>query len=102
MEKGYNEVSRVRNIVENTGQILDDLDEQFCKQTGLTKLDMEFLFVAIGLQIAWQYLLTKFPQRLDDQTVAKSTAGHSEEHSNRQHRYYNPLLEEIITSPSTF
>lgn len=73
LEKGYNEASRVRNIVENTGQILDDLDEQFCRQTGLTKLDMGFLFVAIGLQIVRQYLLTKFPQRLDDQTAAKST-----------------------------
>lgn len=27
LKKGYNEASRVRNIVENTGQILDDLDE---------------------------------------------------------------------------
>lgn len=102
IEKGYNEASRVRSVVENTGQILDDLDEQFCKQTGLTKIDMGFLFVAIGLQIARQYLLTNFPQRLDDQTAAKSTDGHGEEHSNRQHRYYNPSLDEIITNPVPF
>ena len=101
-EKGYSEASRVRNVVENTGKILYDLDEQFCRQTGLTKLDMGFLFVAIGLQIARQYLLTKFPQRLDDQSAAKSTAGHGEEHSNRQHRYYNPSLDEIITNPVPF
>ena len=102
LEKGYTETCRVRNVVENTGQILDDLDEQFCKQTGLAKVDMGFLFVAIGLQIARQYLLTKFPQRLDDQTAAKNTAGYSEEHSNRQHRYYNPSLEEIVSNPVPF
>jgi hypothetical protein len=102
LEKGYREAKRVTNIVENTGQILDDLDEQFCKQTGLTKLDMGFLFVAIGLQVARQYLLTKFPQRLGDQDAAKATFGHGEEHSNRKHRYYNPSLEEIITNPVPF
>lgn len=101
-ELGYNESSRVRGIVENTGQILDDLDEQFCKQTGLTRQDMGFLFVAIGLQIARQYLLTKFPQRLSDQEAAKLTKGHGEEHSDRQHRYYNPSLTEIITNPVPF
>lgn len=56
-KKGHNEASRVRNIVENTGLILDDLDEQFYKQTGLTKVDIRLLFVAIGLQIARQYCL---------------------------------------------
>ena len=102
LEKGCSESSRVQNLLKNTGQILDDLDEQFCQQTGLTKVDMGFLFVAIGLQIARQYLLTQFPQRLDDQAAAKNTSGHSEEHSNRKHRYYNPSLEEIITNPVPF
>lgn len=100
--KGYNETVRVRNMVENTHAILDDLDEQFCRKTGLTKTDMAFLFTAIGLQIARQYLLTKFPQRLDDQTAAKNTFGHREEHSNRSHRYYKPSLDEIITNPVPF
>lgn len=102
IEKGYCETVRVRNIVENTREILDDLDEQFCRKTGLSKTDMGFLFTAIGLQIARQYLLTKFPQRLDDQTAAKNTLGHGKEHSNRQHRYYNPSLDEIISNPVPF
>jgi len=102
LEKGHNEAIRVRGVVENTKEILDDLDEQFCKRTSLTKVDMGFLFVAIGLQIVRQYLLTKFPQRLDDQTASKLTAGHGEEHSNRLHRYYNPSLDEIITNPVPF
>lgn len=101
-QKGYNETIRVRNIVENTKEVLDDLDEQFRIKTGLTQIDTIFLFTAIGLQIARQYLLTKFPQRLDDQSAAKSTFGHFEEHSDRHHRLYNPSLNEIITNPVPF
>lgn len=102
LKKGYDETVRVRNVVENTREILDDLDEQFCRKTGLTKVDMSFLFTAIGLQIVRQYLLTQFPQRLDDQSAAKGTFGHNEEHSDRHHRYYNPSLDEIITNPVPF
>ena len=51
LEKGYCETVRVRNIVENTREILDDLDNQFCLKTGLTKTDMGFLFTAI-----WSYV----------------------------------------------
>ena len=101
-EKESQEVERVRKIAENTENILNNLDEQFCKATKLSKLDMEFLFVAIGLQLIRQYLLTKFPERLDDKTAAASTWGHREEHSNRIHRYYNPSLEEIISNPVPF
>ncbi|WP_017416457.1 hypothetical protein [Clostridium tunisiense] len=102
LKKGSNEATRVREVVGNTRQILDDLDEQFCKRTGLNKVDAAFLFVAIGLQIARQYLFTKFPQRLDDQTAANSIKDHVEEHSNRRHRYYNPSLEEIVSNPVPF
>lgn len=102
LQKGSDEATRVREIVGNTRQILDDLDEQFCKRTGLNKVDVAFLFVAIGLQISRQYLLTKFPQRLDDQSAAKLTKGHTDEHSNRHHRYYNPSLEEIKMNPVPF
>ena len=102
LERGYNEAVRVRNVVENTHEILEDLDQQFCKKTGLTKTDMVFLFTAIGLQITRQYLVTKFPERLDDQTAAKKTFGHGKEHSNRSHRFYNPSLEEISTNPVPF
>lgn len=58
LERGYIEAGRVSNIVENTSQILNDLDERFCKQTGLTGTDVSFLFLATGLQIARQYLLS--------------------------------------------
>lgn len=64
LERGYIEAGRVSNIVENTSQILDDLDERFCKQTGLTGTDVAFLFLATGLQIARQYLLSNEKCRL--------------------------------------
>lgn len=102
LQKNREETSRVGEVLGNTREILDDLDKEFCKVTGLNKVDTSILFVAIGLQIARQYILTKFPQRLDDQSAAKSTRGHFEEHSNRIHRYYNPSLEEIITNPVPF
>lgn len=101
-DRGQQEALRVHNIVANTEEIFDDLDRQFQEKTGLTDKDIAFLFVATGLQIVRQYLVTKFPERQDDQTSAKKTKGHNEEHSNRTHRLYNPSLEEIITNPVPF
>lgn len=102
LEKGASEAYRVHKVMVNTREILDNLDEEFTEKTGLTSTDTAFLFVAIGLQLARQYLLTKFPARLDDQIAAKQTKGHIEEHSDRFHRYYNPSLDEIITNPVPF
>lgn len=64
LDQGYAEVGRVSNVVENTRQILDDLDERFRKQTGLTGTDVVFLFLATGLQIARQYLLSNEKGRI--------------------------------------
>ncbi len=102
LQRGYDEAVRVRNVVENTRDVLDDLDEQFRKKTGLTTVDIAFLFTAVGLQMIRQYLFTQFPQRLDDKSAAKGTYGHGEEHSDRHHRYYNPSLEEIMSNPVPF
>lgn len=102
MEMIVDESNRVTNVAHNSKIILDNLDEEFEKQTGLKKIDVAFLIVAVGLQITRQYLITKFQERLSDKEAAKKTKGHTEEHSNRQHRYYNPSLEEIITNPVPF
>ena len=96
------ESGRVADVAANAEVILRDIDEQFESCTGLTKLDISFLFVAVALQVIRQYIFTKFPERLDDQTAAKNTAGHITEHSNRSHRYYEPSFEEIITNPVPF
>ena len=60
------------------------------------------MFFATALQCIRQYVLTKFPERMDDKTAAQNAWGHFEEHSNRHHRYYNPSLDEIITNPVPF
>lgn len=93
---------RVADYAYNAKQTLDNLDAEFERQTGLTEIDIAFLFFATALQCVRQYVLTGFPERLDDQTAAQKTKGHTEEHSNRSHRWYNPPLEEIITSPVPF
>jgi hypothetical protein len=96
------ESRRVADYARNTKLTLYDLDAEFERQTGLTKIDIKFLFLATALQCVRQYVLTEFPERLDDQTAANITKGHTEEHSNRFHRWYNPSLEEIITNPVPF
>ena len=100
--RNQREVQRVSSIIDNTPKILDDLDEEFCRRTKLTKQDVAFLFLATGLQLVRQYLLTQFPERLDDKTSAEKTFGHVEEHSNRHHRRYRPSLDEIISNPVPF
>lgn len=96
------EMKRVNSVLNDVEKILDKLDEKFEKATGLNQTDSQILFIAIGLQLIRQYCITAFPLRLDDQTAAKKTFGHCDEHSNRKHRLYNPSLEEIITNPVPF
>lgn len=95
IKEGRNEVTRVSEVIENTKDILDNLDEEFSKRTGLNKLDISCLFVAVGLQISRQYLVTKFPERIDDQEAGKKTKENYDKNFKRSHRYYNPSLEEI-------
>lgn len=122
VEKLEKESNRVADVADNAATILSDLNEEFEKKTGLDCKDTVFLFLAIGLQIMRQYLLTNFPERLDDGKAAQITkdsklneklhnkAGKEnehlkdikDEHSDRHHRYYCPSLEEIITNPVPF
>lgn len=98
MQMIADESARVAEVAANAEQILDEIDEKFEKYTGLNKLDVSFLFLAVALQVVRQYTLTKFSERLDDQTAANNAIGHGEEHSNRKHKYYNPSLIEICGS----
>ncbi len=75
---------------------------EFKRQTQLSNSDIGFLFLATALQVARQYLLTNFKKRPNDQEAAEKTKGKKKETSNRKHRYYNPSLEEIISSPVPF
>lgn len=102
MKQIAGESERVAGVAANSRMILTDLDEKFEKCTGLTSKDISFLFVAVSLQIIRQYIFTKFPERLDDQTAAKNTKGYEEKHSERKHRLYEPTLYEIQHSPVPF
>ena len=100
--KFTDELAGMAETARNSASIWEEVESQFEECTGLNKLDVSILFLAAALQVVRQYFFTKFPKRLDDQTSAKGTWGHNEEHSNRQHRYYNPSLEEILTNPVPF
>lgn len=50
IEEGYLEIKRIIDILENTHDILDDLDIQFEAETGLKGKDIVFLFSAAVLQ----------------------------------------------------
>ena len=93
---------RVADYAHNALQTINDYGVDFERQTGLTKIDIKFLFFATALQCVRQYVLTGFPERLDDQIAAKATKGHTDEHSNRSHQWYHPSLEEIVTNPVPF
>lgn len=64
LEKGYQETIRVRSELTKTRETLDDLDRRFKEETGLTDTDVVFLFIAIGLQIARQYVFSNEKFRL--------------------------------------
>lgn len=59
------ENERVIEILVKTDEILGDLDKQFAEKTELTPVDMNFLFLAIGLQITRQYLLSNDKFRIE-------------------------------------
>lgn len=96
------EYKRVENTYSNAPAIISDIEKQFKSATKLNKLDITFLFFATALQCVRQYFLTPFRDRLTDQEAAKNTKGHGKESSDRNHQYYNPSLDEIISNPVPF
>ena len=110
LESSIHEAARVEAIAREASAIYDAYSEEFSEKTGLRKSDWAFLFTATALQMLRQYLLTAFPERLDDQTAAEQVEGKEQieeereyrrEHP-RKHRYYKPSLEEIIGQPVPF
>lgn len=99
---GAKESVRVADFAHNSAKTINDLEAEFESQTELSKGDMKTLFLATAAQCVRQYILTDFPDRLNDKEAAELTPGHTQEHSDRSHRYYNPSLNEIITNPVPF
>lgn len=58
---------RVSEIMRNAPTILEELDQKFSEVTKLTKTDIKFLFIAIGLQCLRQYILPNSSLRLSSQ-----------------------------------
>lgn len=93
---------RTSRAIDRVNIIIGDADAQFEKATKLKGLDITLLFVATAMQCVRQYLIGTITQRTNDQIAAKNTPGHTEEHSMRHHRWYNPSIEEITTNPVPF
>lgn len=72
LEQGTREVTRVLNIARNTETIINDLDKRFSQETALTAVDSSFLFLAIGLQMVRQYLLSNEEFRWSDKQGDKA------------------------------
>ena len=110
LETSIHETARVEAIARDASIFYDAYCEEFSEKTGLTKLDWGFLFTATALQMLRQYLLTAFPERLDDQKAAEVVEGKDRikadkayrKENPRKHRFYNPSTDEIIGQPVPF
>ena len=76
-----NDLSRLQQVVDNLPQTISEIDEEFERQTSITKKDVTFLIFASLLQEGRQYLSSLLKTRLSDQESAKKTPFHKEEHS---------------------
>lgn len=97
-----NEHARVANIYEHASEILESIDYEFEKETGLSGIDIAFLFIAVALQCIRQYVLTSFEERHDDQTEANKEKKGKKESSSRENQEYYASLEEIDKNPVPF
>ena len=66
MQTLANESLRVANVAHNSRKILDSLDEEFERQTGLESSDLSFLFAGVALHCARIYVINnmKSPAKL--------------------------------------
>lgn len=60
------EADRVSNLMRNAGTVLDELDREFEASCKLTRTDVKFLFLAVALQCARQYIFGNDAFRLTD------------------------------------
>lgn len=101
LKQAEDESTRASYVAGHAEEILSDIDREFAAVTQLTQADVGVLFLAIALQCVRQYLVTKFPERVDDQTAAENVKTKTE-HSHRGSELYHPSLDEIIYCPVPF
>lgn len=68
---------KIADIYDNAYYYLDEIDEAFKQQTGLTKNDIVFLFIATGLQVARQYILSNDTLKFQDEIKEDGSKGKS-------------------------
>jgi hypothetical protein len=108
------ESGRVSDTARNAPTIIADLDRKFEQVTKLNGIDITFLFFAVALQVARQYLVTNFKERSGDKEAAKG-AKHLEKkilgkesvensfnRKNSTHQWYHPSLQEVTFNPVPF
>lgn len=84
MERSATESNRVANLARNSREILDNLDREFELQTGLSGIDIAFLFTATALQCARIFLINNF--------TTIENAGRENRNENLLHDMQNKVL----------
>ena len=96
------ESKRVSKIALNANIIISDLDRQFETATRLKKIDMSFLFLAVGLHIVRQHLQNNY---FTDESRKTDKEAAGESNYNRELRgkkLYYTTKEEILSNPVPF
>ncbi|EJF33884.1 hypothetical protein JC2156_06980 [Weissella koreensis KCTC 3621] len=110
--KVIDETTRVAEFLNDTPDILEDIDREFMKRTGITnKTDLMVLFLATGLQVVRQEIfaakINKYTKssRLSDKEAAENSHGGVKDKINRDLRrkgYYHTTVAEIDSNPVPF
>ncbi len=102
MQDNLERIQRLKKFAEDTPAYLQALNEEFENKTSLSGKEILIMFVTVGLQILRQHFLTKFNERVDDNTGGKDDPFHGGKYLERNHEYYNPSFEEILNNPVPF
>jgi hypothetical protein len=117
------ESARVSTVAKDAHIIIEDIDRQFKQVTKLNGTDITFLFFATALQVARQYLLTNFKERVGhaeaekpakiiekqqlkrkfgDQDFKEMEAFYNGNKNSIDRIDYYPILPEVAFSPVPF
>lgn len=78
--------NRIADIAENADKILTQLDEEFSEKTGLNKLDIKFLLVAVVLQVLRQVIINKIYFYLNSIDTNRELLDHDAKEIKEEHR----------------
>lgn len=112
MDKIIGESLRVADVAHNSKEVLDNLDREFEKQTGLKGIDVTFLFFATALQVIKWAILPELGNKIDkdnrisdkegDQKVKAAKKNYSDNHSdwdvNKSKKSYKSWKEIVYSS----